>query len=90
MGAEELVIGVIEQGDPEYELVIVEVEVPEEHAFADRPRASGCLDGYLERRRIAPKLPLDIQWVTVYPDAHELCKSQNGVTAWPSACLQLS
>jgi hypothetical protein len=51
MGTEELVIGVIEQGDPEYEL-IVEVEAPEE------PRPE---DPLVRVKVFAPRMP-DPKW----------------------------
>jgi hypothetical protein len=52
MGTEELVIGIIEQGDPEYELIVVEVEVFEE------PRPE---DPFVRVKVFAPRVP-DPKW----------------------------
>jgi hypothetical protein len=52
MGTEELVIGIIEQGDPEYELIVVEIETSEEPRPEDR---------FVRVKVFAPRVP-DSKW----------------------------
>jgi hypothetical protein len=52
MGTEELVIGIIEQGDPEYEVLNAEAEAPE------KPRPE---DPFVRVKVFAPRVP-DPKW----------------------------